>query len=175
MNWTKNLAFGLTAVFAAALAFAPATASAQIDTRRGEYGYGRDRDRERDDRPFRWERAARDWEVRPSVDRAERQSNAFRAWYERIYSRQHFGRDQGAHDYKRDIQRLDRSMERLRHKADDHRPGIGRDELRDALKWGREINREIGIDSDSRFTYREWRDLRDTLNTLADMYQVRGI
>lgn len=174
MNRTKNLTLGLAAAFAAALALAPATASAQIDTRRGDYGRG-DYGRDRDDRPFRWDRATRDWEVRPAVDRAERQSNAFRAWYEHIYAREHFGRDPGAHDYKRDIQRLDQSMERLRRKAGDHRPGIGRDELRDALKWGREVNREIGVDSDSRFTYREWRDLRDTLNTLADMYQVRGI
>lgn len=170
MNRTKSFTLGLAALFASSLALAPSTASAQVNTRRGD-AY----DRVRDDRPFRWDRPVRDWEVRPSVDRAERQSNAFRAWYEHIYAKEHFGRDPGAHDYKRDIQRLDQSMERLRRKADDHRPGIGRDELRDALKWGREINREIGVDSDSRFTYREWRDLRATLNSLADMYQVRGI
>ncbi len=163
MNTSKKIALSLATAVVASVALAPATAEAQVYTRRGD-AY---------DRPV--PRRGGDWVVRPLVDRAERQSNAFRHWYEKTYSRRHLGRDADARDFKHDIQRLDEAMERVRAKADDHRPGIGRDELRTAIVRAREIDREIGRDRDTRFTYREWSDLRDTLNDLARLYDLRGI
>ena len=162
MNRTKTLALSLAAPFVAALALVPIDAVAQVRTRR-------------DDGYFRWDRPARDWEVRPAVDRAERQSNAFRAWYESTYRRDRMGRDPRARDFKRDVQRMDEAMERLRRRADDRKPGIGREDLQEALGWATEIDREIGRDRDTRFTYREWQDLRDTLGGLARLYEVRGV
>ncbi len=165
MNRTRTFALSLAALFAAGFALTPTDASAQVRTRRDDGYY----DRGRDDRPVR------DWEVRPLVDRAERQSNSFRAWYEHIYAKDRLGHDPYAHDFKRDIQHMDEAMERLRRKADDHRPGVGRDELREAIRWGSEIDREVGRNRDTRFTYREWEDLRGTLNDLAHLYDVRGV
>lgn len=169
MKRTSHFALGLVALLAAGFALAPSSADAQVRTRRDD-GYYR-----RSDDDFRWDRPVRDWEVRPMVDRAERQSNAFRAWYEHIYAKDRLRHDPNARDFKRDIQHMDEAMERLRRKADDHRPGIGRNELQDALSWAAEINREIGRDRDTRFTYREWEDLRNTLDDLAHLYQVRGV
>ncbi len=164
MKRTNSLTLGLAALILAGIALAPTNAAAQVRPRRDDGYVRRDRDR-----------PTRGWEVRPMVDRAERQSNAFRAWYEHIYAKDRLRHDPVAHDLKRDIQRLDESMERLRRKADDHRPGIGREELRDAVRWGSEIDREIGRHRDTRFTYREWEDLRGTIDDLAHLYEVRGI
>ena len=157
-----NVRNGLCLLLALAAAAAALPASAQVRTRRGGGEY----------RPLP---PRRDWQVRPAVDRAERQSNAFRHWYEKVYARRGFHRDGDARDFKHDIQDMDEAMERLRHKADDRRPGVGRGELQDALRHARDIDREIGRDRDTRFTYREWQDLRDTLNDLARIYDLRGV
>ena len=164
MNRTKTLALSLAALFVAGVALAPSDASAQVRTRRDD-GYYQDRDY----------RPLRDWQVKPLVDRAERESNSFRAWYESTYRRDRLGRDPRARDFKHDIQRMDEAMERLRRKADDRKPGVGREDLQQALGWATEIDREITRDRDTRFTYREWQDLRDALNGLARLYEVRGV
>ena len=162
MNPTRTIALTLAAVFAAGLTLIPTAAQAQFRTRRGDT-YSR---------PYP---ASRDWVVRPSVVRAERESNAFRAWFERNYARLRLRRDRDDRFLKSDVQSMDEAMERLRGRASDGRPGAGRDELQDALGHARTIDREIFRNRDARFTYREWLDLRDTLNGLARLYDVRGV
>ena len=165
MNRTKTLALSLATLFVGGLVLAPSPASAQVRTRRDDGFYQDDYDR----------RAPRVWEVKTSVDRAERQSNSFRAWYEGTYRRDRLGRDPRARDFKHDIQRMDEAMERLRRHADDRKPFAGREDLQEALGFATEIDREITRDRDTRFTYREWTDLRDTLDHLARVYEVRGV
>lgn len=164
MNTFKHRVLTLAALVAASLALAPSRADAQVDTRR----------RDRYERPLP-PRDRRDWVVRPSVDRAERQSNGFRAWFENVYAHRHLGHDPEARDFKHEVQHLDEAMERLRSRADDHRPGIGRGELQDAIGHGRTVDRMILDDRRTRFAYDGWADLRATLNELARLYDVRGI
>lgn len=116
-----------------------------------------------------------DWTVRPLVDTTERQSNAFRDYFEHHVSDGRMGRYHDNQYLKAEIQRMDEAFERLRAKADDHRPGIGVGELQDALRHARLVDREIYFAGDSNRTIREWVDLRTSLNQLADLYQVRGL
>lgn len=155
----KRTTLTLVAALAALVTLVPATASAQFRHRR-------------DPRPMI---VRHTWGVRPLVDRAERESNAFRAWFERNYDRRNLGRYHDNRWLKGQIQDLDESMERLRSKADDRRPGVGREQLLQALSHARQIDREIRNDRDTRFTVGEWNDLRRTLNDLARLYDVRGV
>ena len=118
---------------------------------------------------------AADWQVRPLVDTTERQSNAFRDFFEHHVSDGRMGRYHDNQYLKHQIQLMDEAFERLRAKADDHRPGIGVDDLRQALNHARQVDREIYFAGDSNRTIREWSDLRVSLNQLADLYQVRGL
>jgi hypothetical protein len=161
LNTTRNLAITLAAISVAGVTLLPADANAQFRRRSPEYR-----------RPVP---ANRDWVVRPLVNDAERESNSFRAWFERNYSRLHLGRERDSRWLKHEIQEMDESMERLRSRADDNRPGIGREDLVDAIAHARKIDGEILRDRDTRFTYREWTDLRRTLNDLARLYDVRGV
>jgi len=161
LNTTKNLAFTLIAFCVASVTLLPADANAQFRRRWPEYR-----------RPVP---TNRDWVVRPLVNDAERESNSFRAWFERNYSRLHLGRERDSRWLKHEIQEMDEAMERLRARADDHRPGIGREDLVDAIAHARRIDSEILRDRDTRFTYREWTDLRRTLNDLARLYNVSGV
>lgn len=117
----------------------------------------------------------RDWVVRPLVDSAERQSNAFRAYFESHDARGRLGRFHDNKYLKNQIQDMDEAFERLRSKADDRRPGVGKPELQDALRHARMIDREVYFAPDTRKTIREWNDLRITLNSLANLYDVRGL
>lgn len=159
MNQNKSLVFTLAAVFAASLALAPASALAQFRTRRDD-GY---RDDRRDDRR----------DLRGLVVDAERQSNAFRAWFERNYDRRRLGREHDNRWLKGEIQDLDETMERLRGRAGDR--DRARDLVGEAMDHARRIDRELvlGGDRDTRFTVREWVDLRLTLDSLARAYNVR--
>ncbi len=159
MNNARNLAITLAAVCVASMALLPADANAQFRHRRPEYRVP----------------ANRDWVVRPLVNDAERESNSFRAWFERNYSREHLGRDRDNRWLKHEIQSMDEAMERLRARADDNRPGIGREDLVDAISHARRVDDEILKDRDTRFTYGEWTDLRRTLNDLARLYEVPGV
>lgn len=149
MNRTKFLGLALLATVAGGTLL-PADAQAQ---------YGR--------RPGRSVRSA-DWIVRPLVNRTERESNAFRAWFERSGSR----RDGGL---KRNVQRLDEALERLRDRASDGRPGVGRPELERALVAARAVDGQIFRGRQGRVTVREWNDLQRTLNDLARLYRIRGV
>lgn len=174
MNRNRKIAVALAAAFVAGVALAPTQAQAQIDTRRGDWDR-RDRDWDRRDRD--WDRNDRNrrWSVESQVRQAERQSNAFRAWFERNYSRRRLGREHDNRWLKNEIQNLDEAMERLRGKADDNRPNQGRAQIEDALAHARRIDRELIFDRDrdTRFTIPEWVDLRVTLDGLARTYNVR--
>lgn len=148
MNNAKTLA--LVATLAAGLALLPSDAQAQ---------------RWRRDRP---PVARRDWTVRPLVVATERESNAFRAWFERS----RFARERAL---KRNVQQMDEALERLRLRASDGRAGVGRDELNDALREARVIDRQIAPRRQGPAVNREWNDLRRTLNDLARVYGVRGV
>ncbi len=116
-----------------------------------------------------------DWTVRPLVDTTERQSNAFRDFFEHHVADGRMGRYHDNQYLKSQIQEMDEAFERLRSKADDHRPGIGVGDLQNALKHARMVDREIYSAGDNNRTIREWSDLRGSLNALADLYQVRGL
>ena len=116
-----------------------------------------------------------DWTVRPLVDAAERQSNAFRQYFENNFAKGRIGRYHDNKFLKNHIQRMDEAIERLRSKADDRRPGIGKGELQQALAQARTVDREIYFAGDTRKTIREWTDLRATFNDLARLYRVRGV
>ncbi|CAN5419760.1 hypothetical protein BH11ARM2_BH11ARM2_37860 [soil metagenome] len=146
MNRKRNIALSLVALIATGVAFAPTQADAQS----------------RRPAPARQE-----WRVRPLVVRTERESNAFRDWFERSAWRREAG-------LKANVQRLDESLERLRAKATDNRPGVGRDELKTALDYGRAINTRISRRNNAKVV-REWSDLRRTLNALARMYGLRAL
>lgn len=161
MKNARNLAISLAAVCVASVALLPADANAQFWHRRQEFRH-----------PVP---GNRDWVVRPLVNDAERESNSFRAWFEKNYSREHLGRDRDNRWLKHEIQSMDEAMERLRARADDNRPGIGREDLVDAISHARRVDDEILKDRDTRFTYREWADLRRTLNDLARLYEVPGV
>lgn len=165
MNVKKNLTLAIAALAVVGAAL-PSTASAQVDTRR-------DRWDRYDYRPGRGDR--RDWVVRPLVVRVERESNSFRAWFEKNYDRRRLGRERDNRWLKNEIQGMDEALERLRSRASDSRPGIGREQLEDALNHARRIDDEIGRDRDTRFTLREWDDLRHSLDDLARLYRVRGL
>ncbi len=139
----------LIAAFAAVATLVPSTASAQRGWRNDRHPAV----------------ARRDWVVRPLVVRTERESNAFRAWFERSS----FRRDSGL---KRNIQNMDEALERLRSKASDSRPGLGRDELNRALAQARIVDRKVSPRRQGRVANREWNDLRRTLNDLARVYGV---
>ena len=158
MNKTKLLGLALAAAFVGVGILTPADASAQ---RRHRSDY---------DRPVR-----QDWKVRPLVDTTERQSNAFRKSCESHDSRGRLGRYHDNRYLKDQIQSMDEAFERLRSRADDRRPGVGKDQLVDALNHARQIDREIYDARDTKRTIREWNDLRGTLNRLADLYDVRGV
>ena len=113
--------------------------------------------------PVRQDRA-----VRPLVVRTERESNAFRAWF----ARSPYRREKAL---KRNIQNMDESLERLRSRASDGRPGVGRDELNRALNQARVIDVRIAPRRQGYVVNREWNDLRRTLNDLARVYGVRGV
>ncbi len=175
---TQGPKIALAALFMAALA---TSAAAQVDTRRWD-----DRDRNRDQ--FRGRDRSQDWNWDRDRDprgssnewlakRAERESNSFRAWFERNYSRRQLGRERDNRWLKNEIQSLDEAMERVRRKADDRRPARGRGELEDAMDHARRIDRELVFngDRDTRFTVPEWIDLRLTLDRLARVYGVRRI
>ncbi|RYG34746.1 hypothetical protein EON81_14710 [bacterium] len=151
MNKTRNTALALVALLAAGLALAPVQAEAQY--RRGGKNQG--------------SHNRRQIQIRPLVVRTERESNAFRAWFERSDSR----RDS---NLKTNVQRLDETLERLRDRATDNRPGVGRDELQKALGYARTIDSRIFRARD-RAAVREWNDLRRTLNDLARAYGLRVI
>lgn len=110
----------------------------------------------------------RDWAVRPLVVRTERESNAFRGWFERSAYRKNT-------NLKRNIQALDENLERLRGEASDSRPGVGRDELNRALGYARVIDRQITPRRKGPIVNREWDDLHRTLNQLARVYGVRPV
>lgn len=171
MNTKLNLA--LAALLTAALA---AGAAAQVDTRRGGYdrrddrGYSRDRD-------WNWDRDRdrRGNSVEALTKRAERESNSFRAWFERNYDKRRLGRERDNRWLKNEIQNLDEAMERARSRADDRRPERARGAVEKALDSARRIDRELIFDRDrdTRFTVPEWVDLRLTLDRLARVYGVR--
>ena len=174
MKYTKNLAVALAAFAVAGLSLFPADAHAQIDTRRGGVSrYDQDRSRDRD-----WDR--RDDRRGPSIEtlakRTERESNAFRDWFERQYRNRRLGRDRDGRSLKAEVQSLDEAMERVRHRADGNSTR-GRKDFEDAMAHARRIDRELVFerDRDTRFTTREWIDLRLTLDSLARAYGVRRI
>ena len=161
-----RLALGLTALLTVA-ALAPRDAAAQIDTRRGDrYSRTWDRNEDRDLRGSSIETLAR---------RTERESNAFREWFERNYRSRRLGRSRDNRWLKGEIQSLDEAMERVRSHADDRRPERGRSDVEDAMDHARRIDRELIFDNDrdTRFTNRPWVDLRLTLDRLARAYNVR--
>ncbi|GEM_PF-3932315 len=116
-----------------------------------------------------------DWSVRPLIDTAERQSDAFRAYFESHDARERLGRYHDDKYLKRQIQKMDEAFERLRGKADDHRPGLGKGELQKALDHARLVDREIYYASETNRTIREWTEPRGTFNDLARLYGVRGV
>ena len=148
----KSATLTLVAALAALTALMPATASAQRRWRNDRHPAV----------------AQRDWVVRPLVVRSERESNAFRAWIERSP----FRRDRGL---KRSVQRMDENLEKLRSRASDGRPGIGRDELNRALSAARVVDDKIAPRRQGVVVNREWNDLRRTLDNLARLYNVRGV
>lgn len=150
----KRTTLTLIAALAAFATFVPATASAQRGGWRNDHR-----------RPAQ---VGKDWTVRPLVVRTERESNAFRAWFERSGSR----RDRNLKD---NVQKLDEALERLRSRASDGRPGVGKPELQRALNYARAIDRQINRQRQGRVTVREWNDLQRTLNGLARIYDVRGV
>lgn len=158
MNKTKLLGLALAAAFVGVGILTPADAAAQ---RRYRPSY---------DRPVR-----ADWKVRPLVDRSERESNAFRKYFESHNAKGRLGRYHDNRYLKDQIQGMDEAFERLRSRADDRRPGVGKEQLVDALNHARQIDREIYDARDTKRTIREWNDLRITLNRLADLYDVRGV
>lgn len=168
MKYTKNLAVALAAFAVAGLSLFPADAHAQIDVRRGgDFRYDRDRDR-RDDR--------RGPSIETLAKRTERESNAFRDWFERQYRNRRLGRDRDGRSLKAEVQDLDEAMERVRRRADGNSTR-GRKDFEDAMAHARRIDRELVFerDRDTRFTTREWIDLRLTLDSLARAYGVRRI
>lgn len=164
MKKTKSLALTLAALIAAGLALAPSDAHAQFDTRRGDARDGDRRSRDQD-------RRGRD--PRDLVYDAERQSNAFRDWFEHNYKKRRLGRDHDNRWLKGEIQGLDETMERLRARVNDR--DRSRDLVQDAMEHARRIDRELILDNDrdTRFSVREWVDLRITLDGLARAYGVR--
>ena len=157
MKTNANLGLALLATLVVGGALAPSNAQAQFWHPRHRAVYGAD------------------WTVRPLVDTTERQSNAFRDFFEHHVSDGRMGRYHDNQYLKHQIQLMDESFERLRDKADDHRPGIGVGDLQDALKHARMVDREIYFAGDNNRTIREWSDLRYSLNSLASLYQVRGL
>ena len=172
MKYTKNLAIALAALAVAGLSFLPADARAQIDTRRDGDRYDRTRprnwDRDRDDR--------RGPSVETLARRTERASNAFRDWFERQYRDRRLGRDPDGRSLKAEVQGLDEAMERVRRRADGDSTR-GRHDFEEAMDHARRIDRALVFerDRDTRFTTREWIDLRLTLDDLARAYGVRRI
>lgn len=150
MTKTKIAALTLTVLSVLGAALAPSDASAQRRVYMPRNG------------------VRRDWTVRPLVVRTERESNAFRAWFERSANR----RDSVL---IRNVQRLDESLERLRDRASDNRRGAGREELQSALTYARIIDRQMNRGTTRRVVVREWTDLRRTLNDLARLYNVRRV
>lgn len=178
MKKIKNLGLGLFAFLVAGLAFAPSTASAQVDTRRGDWrdrNRDWDRDRDRNRGRGRYDRDNRYGSIESIARRTERESNAFRAWYERNYSRHRLSRSQDNRWLKREIQGLDEAMERVRRRASDNNPNRGRSDFEDAMNHARRIDRELIFDRDrdARATIPEWIDFRVSLDALARAYGVR--
>lgn len=158
------------AALAVSLAFLPTNASAQVRTRRDDYRWNR-RDRDR-----------RDYDIESLARRTERESNSFRDWFERNYSRRRLGRERDNRWLKNEIQEMDEALERVRRRADNRHPERGRSDMQDAMEHARRIDRElvvdgvlggVGRDRDTRFTVPEWIDFRRTLDDLARAYDVR--
>lgn len=166
MNRTRTFVFSFAAALSVAAILAPSLASAQVNTRRDDYR--RDRD-DRDDRRDRRE------SIETLARRTERDSNSFRAWFERNYSRRRLGRERDNRWLKREIQQLDEAMERVRAKADDRNRDRGLRDFEDAMDHARRIDRELIFDNDrdTRFTTPEWVQFRRTLDDLARAYGVR--
>lgn len=166
MNRSTPAVLTLAALVAAGLALLPASANAQFRTRRDG------------DRPHTVV-VRNDGDVLRFIARSERQSNAFRSWFERNYKKLRLGKDRDNRWLKGQIQDLDEAMERLRKRTVDGRPmsryGNDREQMQDALNHARNIDREIFRERDTRFTYREWLDLRDTMNDLARLYDLRSV
>ena len=98
------------------------------------------------------------------VTYAERTVNDFRADYEK--------RKGDPLDIKRDVQRLDETMERLRSEAE-HFGGVtlrGSDLMRDALRYEDHIDRRFRDGDDG--MARDWNDVRRLLDRLARTYRV---
>ena len=157
MKTKASLGIAVLATLIAGVALAPTDAQAQFWRPRHRVMYGAG------------------WTVRPLVDTTERQSNAFRDFFEHHVADGRMGRYHDNQFLKAQIQRMDEAFERLRAKADDHQPGIGVEDLRQALNHARTVDREIYFAGDNNRTIREWSDLRVSLNQLADLYQVRGL
>ena len=161
----------LVAALVAIAAIAPQDAASQIDTRRDTRN-SRDRDRD-----WNWDRDrdARGRSIESLAKRTERESNAFRAWFERNYDARRLGRSRDNRWLKNEIQNLDEAMERVRRRADDRRPDRGRKDFEDAMGHARRVDRELIFDNDrdTRFTNRPWVELRLTLDRLARVYNVR--
>lgn len=166
MNRTQKTVFSLAAALAVAAVMAPSFASAQVNTRRDDYR--RDRDDRGDRRDYRGS-------IESLARRTERDSNSFRAWFERNYSRRRLGRERDNRWLKHEIQELDEAMERVRAKADDRNRDRGRRDFENAMDHARRIDRELIFDNDrdTRFTVPEWIDFRRTLDDLARAWGVR--
>jgi hypothetical protein len=166
MNRTRTYIFSLAAALSVAAILAPNLASAQVNTRRDDYR------RDRDDRSDRRDR--RDG-IETLARRTERDSNSFRAWFERNYSRRRLGRERDNRWLKHEIQELDEAMERVRGKADDRNRDRGLRDFENAMDHARRIDRELIFDNDrdTRFTVPEWIQFRRTLDDLARAYGVR--
>lgn len=177
---TTKIVVTLAAMMMASLALIPAEASAQINTRRPDWGdrdRGRDYDRGRRNNDWGWDRDrdSRGRSLEALARRTERESNAFRDWFERNYRSRRLGRSQDNRWLKNEIQQLDEAMERTRRRADDRNPDRGRRDFQDAMDHARRIDRELIFDNDrdTRFTNRPWVELRLTMDRLARIWNVR--
>jgi hypothetical protein len=123
-----------------------------------------------------WNRVPRTSSIRALVDRAERESNSFRADFERTYDRRDLNRYGRGDDARRAIQRLDESFERLRSEVDDRNPRRGRDEAQAVVRYAREVERLFDRNRGFHSTVRgDWNRLRASINLIARYYDLPAV
>lgn len=120
-----------------------------------------------------WARPVRVSGIRGFIDVAERESNSFRANFERLYDRRDLDRYRSASQAKRSIQELDESFERLRAEVDDRNPRRGRDEAAAMLREAQDVQNLFERNRGFHTTVAGgWQRLRLAINDIARFYDL---
>lgn len=115
-------------------------------------------------------------EIRRLVRELDRQSDDFKRQFERALDHSRLDGTSWEHRLNQQVKELDRAIDRLKHGLEHHRDVWDiREEVRDVVEQGSDVNRIMIRLELHRHVEREWRALRDGINLLARQYRVRGI